>query len=51
MLIEYRFTGDDELLEADYARHVVLQGGELPRREETSLQLYDGLLGGMFIHA
>lgn len=39
-------AGDDELLEADYARHVVFQGGELPRGQEATLQLHGGVPGG-----
>lgn len=29
-------TGNDELLEADKPRHVILQGGELQRRQEVT---------------
>ena len=41
-----RTAGDDELLEADYARHVLFQGGELPRGQEATLQLHGGVPGG-----
>lgn len=38
--------GDDELLEADDARHVLLQGGELQGRSQTAIELYAGVPGG-----
>lgn len=41
-------AGDDELLETDDPRHVILQGGELPRRQKTTVELHDGLPGGEF---
>lgn len=43
-------TGDDELLAADYAHHVVLQGGELPRRSAATHQLHGGFPGGKDHH-
>lgn len=39
-------AGDHELLEADQPRHVLLQGGELPRRQETTVELHDWFPGG-----
>jgi hypothetical protein len=38
--------GDDELLEADYPRDVILQGGKLQRRQETAIKLHDRISRG-----
>ena len=40
--------GDNELLEADHARHVVLQGGELPGRQEVAIELHVWIPRGEF---
>ena len=41
-----KYIGDDEFLEADHARHGVLQHGELPGRRPATRQLHEGVLGG-----
>lgn len=41
-------TGDDELLEADNARHVLFQGRELQGRQEAAVKLYVWILRGKF---
>ena len=40
--------GNHELLAPDYTHHVVLQGGELPRGQETAQRLHVWILGGKF---
>lgn len=45
-LTAFRKIGNHELLEAVQPRHVLLQGGELPWRQATTIELYDWILGG-----
>lgn len=40
--------GNHELLEADYAYHVILQDRELPRRRPIAEQLHEGFPRGKF---
>lgn len=45
MLTGFGRLGDDELLEADYTRYVLLQGGELQGGEEAAFKLHDRIHG------